>query len=124
MIKKYILGGLLFGSLLVPSAKAYTSGNELLNGLKDCKTSDEKANAVIGFNCGLATGIIEGTTYILGAANLIEIRDKTTLGQIRDTVRKFLEENPEVRDKDAVSLIEYALIKAFPPKKVPASTEN
>jgi hypothetical protein len=121
---KWIIGGLLCGMLFGPSAKANPpeSGNELLRGLQSCEIKDKDARDL--FACGNAMGYVAGAGFILGSVGIVKGNEQVTVGQLCDVVQKYLEQNPETRDKPAGLLIWRALQKAFPPERVPERTEN
>lgn len=94
---------LLVLCLSVPAHAGFMTGNTLLSSMR----SDElfKRAYAIGFILGVHD-VYEDEVICSGA--------NVTGGQLRDIVRKFLEENPNERDMPAHLLVMISLGKAFP----------
>ena len=99
---------LIAGLLLVPSIACaeYFSGNKLL----------EKMRSESAVDRAVAIG------YVLGVSDTTQddkhcSGDTVTSGQTRDVVKKFLEDNPAIRDYSADIITQVALGKTWPCKE-------
>ncbi len=92
------------------SYASFDTGNEL----KKFCASDEP-DVLYGFCMGLISGVYEGyntATEILDRAHCVP--KGVTRIQMRDVVKNFMDENPQLLHKEAAFIIMVALIKNFP----------
>jgi len=97
---------LLTACLSVPAHAGFMSGNMLLSNIQSEETY--KRAYALGFILGVHDAYED--QVICSGANV-------TGGQVRDIVKKFLENNPSERDMPAHLLVMIALVKAFPCEK-------
>lgn len=96
---------LIAGLLLVPcfAHAGFDTGNELFSKMND--ESQARRMYALGFVLGVHD-MLEGDLVCAG--------DNVTAGQLRDIVKKFLTENPSMRNRPAVILSGIAMAQAFP----------
>ena len=99
-MKKFIAG-----LLMVPcfAHADFDNGNELYSKMTDAASSRQMY--ALGFVIGVHE-MLEG--------DLVCASDNVTAGQLRDIVKKYLEDNPSTRNRPAVILAGIAMAQAFP----------
>lgn len=103
----------LLGAVSFNAEAAYQSGNKLKADLYDS-----------GINPMFAMGYIVGATDVLEDYKDVCIAEGVTQGQLKDVVKKYLDENPESLHKTAYVLVYLALRKVWPCKTETAAPEN
>ena len=107
-MKRFLITGCLLLTAACSSRAQMITGNKLLHHCQDEKN---------GFAQGLCDGYIMGVSQMDAwnpHSEFWNIPDEVTVGQVRDTVVKYLADNPELRTSSAFVLTVAALTKAFP----------
>jgi len=94
--------------LEVRAASFFKNGNALQ---ADCRSEDA------GYTDGVCSGFIIGVLDSNAAKSFYPYcdPDNSNVRQIRDVIKKWLENNPEFRASPAADLVNAALMEAFPP---------
>lgn len=115
MTRWLLLYLVLFSAVSFNVEAAYQSGNKLKADLKnDSGTHNEM----------FAMGYIVGATEVLEDYKDVCIADGVTQGQLKDVVKKYLDENPESLHEAAYVLVYSALRKVWPCKAKSTAPEN
>lgn len=105
-MKKFIFGLTLCSLTTVHANAAFFSGNDLYSRM----TSGETVKEV------MALGFVVGV-HDAFEGEYICTSNSVNAGQLRDIVKKYLAENPSIRDTNAVMITTVALGQAFPCSK-------
>lgn len=106
----------LFSAVPFNVEAAYLSGNKLKAHLDDSSYYDQAF--AMAYIVG-ATDVLEDEDY-----KYVCIADGVTQGQLKDVVKKYLDENPESLHQEAYVLVYLALSKVWPCKAKSAAPEN
>jgi hypothetical protein len=106
MTRTVLIISLLLTSTIARGA-GFNSGNELL------ALCNERVGSIDFANC---SGNIVGYADMMSLLGLVCFDKEVTKGQVRDLVKKSLQDNPATRNKSSVSLAYVALSDAFPCK--------
>lgn len=101
---KTLIAAALLAATTTASAQ-YVNGNGLL---KDLRGGSNDRMFALGYIAGVADAYDE---------DVFCLPPRTQLGQIRDIVTKFLEENPKERHNHAGVLVLVPLMESYPCKK-------
>lgn len=102
----------LFSAVSFNVEAAYQSGNKLKTDLND------------KYGEMFAMGYIVGATEVLRDYKDVCIADGVTQGQLKDVVKKYLDENPESLHEAAYVLVYSALRKVWPCKAKSVAPNN
>jgi hypothetical protein len=105
MRRTVLIVSALLASTIDVRAGQFDTGNDFLS---LC------ANALLVGNC---TGSAVGYTDMLNLLGLVCLNGNVTKGQVRDVIKKYMQDHPAERSHPAASLAYSALTEAFPCKK-------